>query len=471
MEQQYKPYIAGSFAETSQTLTIYNPHTGATVAHTWLCGAEEIEAAIRKGSEARKAMQSLPSWKKSEALRFIAERLKENRDAHALLLASESAKPLRYALAEIDRAIQTFLIASEECKRIGGEVLQLDWTPAGENREGIIKYFPIGLVAGISPFNFPLNLAVHKIAPAIATGCPIVLKPASSTPLSTLALAKIIHEAGLPEGAVSILPADRRSGNQLVEDDRIQLLSFTGSDTVGWKMKQASGKKKTVLELGGNAGVIITPSANTERLTDLCTYGAFAYSGQICIHAQRFFVHRNHYDHFVEQMTIAAGKLKTGAPEEAATELSSMIDEENARRVENWVNEALESGASLCCGGERQGAFYAPTILTQTSAAMKVNSEEVFGPVITIEPYDEFADAVTRLNETRFGLQAGVFTENIQEMNYAFEHIDAGGIILNHVPTLRFDHAPYGGVKDSGIGREGVKYAMHDMLETKILVK
>ncbi|MBC7862261.1 MAG: aldehyde dehydrogenase family protein [Bacteroidia bacterium] len=416
-------------------------------------------------------MCRLESHEKFEALKFISETLQKNKNDLGKILSIESAKPLMYAIAEIERAAQTFLIAAEESKRLPGGYMSLDWTENGKNKEGIIRYFPAGIVAGISPFNFPMNLAVHKIAPAIAAGCPIILKPASATPLSTLALARIIAKAGLPKGAVSILPMDRKTGNLLVTDDRIQLLSFTGSPEIGWELKKQSGKKKVVLELGGNAGVIVSQTVEAEKIIDMCLNGAFSYSGQICIHAQRFFVHADKYEQFISLMMTAAKKLKEGDPLKADTKISVMIDEENAKRVEEWVNEAIKQGAKLICGGKRKGNFYLPTILTGTKAGMKVYDEEVFGPVICIEKFRTFEEAVTKINDTRFGLQCGVFTDSVKELNYAFKHIETGGIIHNDVPTLRFDQMPYGGIKDSGLGREGVKYAIMDMMEAKVLVK
>lgn len=467
----FNPYIGGTFIEGGISHEIRNPYSNALVALASFADKDMTNEAIVKGVEAERRMRNLPAWKRAEVLHFIANELERNLKYHALLLSSESAKPMRYASAEITRAIQTFRIAAEESKRLYGELLRMDWTRSGEGREGIVRYFPIGLVAGISPFNFPLNLAVHKIAPAIASGCPIILKPSSITPLSTLALARIISQTDLPQGAVSILPTDRHLGNALVTDERIQLLSFTGSDTVGWKMKADVGKKKTVLELGGNAGVIIAQSVQLDSVIEACMLGAFSYSGQICIHAQRFFVHRTHYEACLDKMRNRALALCVGKPENQETEFSSMIDEPNAKRVKSWIDEAVSEGAELITGGEQQGTFVSPTILTNTNANMKVNAEEVFGPVITIEPYDDFEKAVEKINHTRFGLQAGVFTNDIREMDYAFSEIQAGGIILNQAPTLRFDHMPYGGLKDSGLGREGVRYAMQDMQEMKILIK
>jgi glyceraldehyde-3-phosphate dehydrogenase (NADP+) len=351
------------------------------------------------------------------------------------------------------------------------EYISLDWTPAGEHKEGFVKYFPIGIVAGIAPFNFPMNLAVHKIAPAIAAGCPIILKPASATPLSTLELARIIDETEWPKGAVSVLPMDRVAGNQLVTEKRFSLLSFTGSPEVGWEMKKNAGKKKVVLELGGNAGVIVARTAELDDALKKCLVGGFAYSGQICIHAQRLFVHSSLFSTFIQRFTEMVKALKNGAPEDNSTDVSVMIDEENAKRVESWVNEAVAAGAKVLCGGRRDKSFFYPTLITGTTGEMKVNAEEVFGPVVIVETFDHFTDAIAMMNNTRFGLQAGVFTNDASEIDAAFNGIQTGGVIINDVPTFRVDHMPYGGVKDSGLGREGVKYAIHDMLEARILVK
>jgi acyl-CoA reductase-like NAD-dependent aldehyde dehydrogenase len=467
----YPIYVGGKFTDTSTPLEVINPYTGLLLATTSLAGEAELNAAIEAAQAVRKEMQQLPAWKKFQALRQISDSILAKQDRLAQVLCRESGKPMRYARAEILRAAQTFLDAAEEAKRMPGEYMALDRTAAGQNREGWVKYFPVGIVAGIAPFNFPLNLAVHKIAPAIAAGCPIVLKPASSTPLSTLELAKIIDETELPKGAVSILPMNRTAGNQLVTDERFALLSFTGSPEVGWKMKAQAGKKKLVLELGGNAGVIVAPTADLRQAVSKCVNGGFAYSGQICIHAQRIFVQQEIFDAFAEAFVQRAQGLRKGEPEIDGVDVSVMIDEANTLRVESWVNEAVAAGAQLLCGGTREGAFYAPTVLTRTHTSMKVVCEEVFGPVVILEAYETFDDALRMINDSRFGLQAGVFTNDVREMDAAFAQIEAGGIILNDVPTFRVDHMPYGGVKDSGLGREGVAYAMRDMLEARILVK
>lgn len=464
-------FLAGRFVKTATEHKVFNPYDGSLVDTTFLTGTAELEEAIEAAREALGPMRELSSWKRYEVLMYIRNRLLELRDEFARTITAESGKPLRYALGEVDRSIQTFTVAAEEAKRLPGEYLSLDWTPAGEGKEGIVRYFPVGIVAGIAPFNFPLNLAVHKIAPAIAAGCPIILKPSSTTPLTTLRLAAIISETNLPAGAISILPMDRTTGNSLVTDPRIALLSFTGSPEVGWKMKAAAGKKKVLLELGGNAGVIVGKSADMELALEKCLSGAFSYSGQVCIHTQRIFVQQDIFYEFSYRFAAMVNQIRSGDPALADTAFSSMIDEANAIRVENWVNEALAGGARIVSGGRRQGSWYAPTVLTNTRDEMLVCSQEVFGPVVTLEPFDGFKEAVQRINNGRFGLQAGVFTNEIQEMDFAFANLEVGGVIINDVPTFRVDHMPYGGIKDSGLGREGVKYAIQEMMEPRILVK
>jgi len=470
--KHYKIYCGGEFITSPTEHVIKNKYSKKPFATTYLADRHLLDRAIKAAQKARPLCRELSSQQKYLALKFISEELEKNKKHLAEVLSIESAKPLVYAIGEIDRSIQTFLIAAEESKRLPKEYMSLDWTANGKGKEGIVDYFPVGIVAGISPFNFPLNLAVHKIAPAIASGCPILLKPASSTPLSTLELAKIISRTDLPKGAVSILPMDRKTGNLLVTDDRIHLLSFTGSPEIGWELKKQSGKKKVVLELGGNAGVIISKNTDLKKIIDTCVMGAFSYSGQICIHAQRFFVHETAFEEFVKLMKSETNKLLYGDPLKKETKISVMIDEENAERVERWVMEALRDGAKLICGGKRKGSFYEPTILTGTKSGMKVSDEEVFGPVICIEKYKgDIKEAVKKINDTKFGLQCGIFTDSVEELNYTFRNCDVGGVIHNNVPTLRFDQMPYGGVKESGLGREGVAYAIKDMLEAKILVK
>lgn len=467
----YSIYLAGEFVTTKNQLEVVNSFNNEIFAKTYLADKILVEKAILKAESTQDVMKNLPSYKKQNILLEISKALAKKERHFAEILAQEACKPIVHAISEVRRAAQVFKIAAEECKRLPKEYMSLDWTSAGENKEGLVKHFPIGLVAGISPFNFPLNLAVHKIAPAIAAGCPIILKPASSTPLTILELAKIIQNTDLPKGALSILPMDRATGNILVTDNRFKLLTFTGSPEVGWKMKSEAGKKRVVLELGGNAACIVTQSADLNLAVKKSIVGAFAYSGQVCIHAQRFFVHTAIFHEFLEKMSKKTTALKFGNPMDVSTDISSMIDEQNAIRVESWVREAENQEAKLIVGGVRQGTFYEPTILTNTKPQMKVNSKEIFGPVITIEPYSEFDEAIELVNGTEFGLQAGIFTNSISEMDEAYRNINVGGLIINDVPTFRVDHMPYGGIKDSGFDREGVKYAINHMMEPKLLVK
>jgi len=469
--KKYEIYVGGEFIKTNNLINVVNSFDNSIVAQTYLAGSTELETAIIKAEMIKDELKNLPSFKKYDILSKISNKIREKKQYLAEILTQEACKPLKYALGEIERSIQTFTIAAEESKRLPKEYISLDWTPAGENNEGIIKYFPVGLVAGIAPFNFPLNLAVHKIAPAIASGCPIILKPSRNTPLSVLELAKIIDETDLPKGAISILPMDRNSGNKLVTDKRFGLLTFTGSPDVGWKMKNEAGKKKVVLELGGNAGVIITETANIKTAVKKCITGAFAYSGQVCIHAQRLYVNDLVFDEFIKRFIYETKLLKFGNPLDIETDISSMIDESNAVRIENWVKEAVSEGALVLLGGKRTGTFYEPTILTNTNSKMKVSCLEAFGPIVTIEKYSKFENAIFEINNSDYGLQAGIFTDKLSEVNYAFNNLNVGGVIINDAPIFRVDNMPYGGIKNSGLGREGVKYSIFEMLEPKLLVK
>lgn len=468
----YPLFLNASWFTSQTKLDVFAPFDGGLLAQVSLAGPAEIESAIQGAVLAKKEMADWPAYQRSEFLRTVAQKLIQNKATHARILSLEAAKPLREAIHEIERAAETFLIASEEALRLTGEILPLDRTERGRGFQGYVQPFPIGPVLGIAPFNFPLNLAVHKLAPALASACPIILKPASSTPLSTLLLARIFDEiGGLPKGAVSVLPCTRETGELLLRDERIHLLSFTGSDSVGWAMKNRAGKKKVVLELGGNAAVLIAESSIWTEHIDALLAASFAYSGQICIHPQRFFVWEGHFNAFAQAMVNGAKGLRLGPPDSLQTQVSSMIDAANAERVDAWIDQALAAGAQVLLRGQRQGTLLPPCILTQVPKGAKVMEEEVFGPVIILEPYSNFQEALNRINQSRFGLQAAIYTENHEEMDLAYQNLDVGGLIVNAPPTLRFDHMPYGGVKDSGQGREGVRYAMNDMLEWKIMVK
>ncbi len=469
--KEYPIYIAGEFLKTDQLLKVQNPFNQEVIAETCLAGTTELEKAIVKGRAVKNEMRDLPAYKRFQILKQLSEAVGDHMEEMAMLLAQEAGKPLRFAKGEIARGQQVLLVAAEEAKRLPREYFSIDWTAAGENKEGLVKYFPIGLIAGIAPFNFPLNLALHKIAPAIASGNPIIIKPARNTPLSVLNFARMVDQTDLPKGAFSVLPMDREAGNQLVTDERIKMLSFTGSPQVGWKMKREAGKKKVALELGGNAGVIVSKDADLDLAVQKCTVGGYAYSGQVCIHVQRIFVQEQVFDNFIEKFKTATQKLKFGDVQDPETDISVMIDEDNAKRVEEWVEEAKSDGAEVLFGGNRKGGYYEPTIITNTKSTMKVCALEVFGPVVTVEKYRDFSEAIEQINNSRYGLQAGVFTNSINEMNHSFNEIEAGGIIINDVPTFRVDHMPYGGVKDSGFGREGLKYSIHEMMEPRLMVK
>jgi acyl-CoA reductase-like NAD-dependent aldehyde dehydrogenase len=469
--QTFEIYCAGKFVSTPDVLVVSNPFDGSRVAETCLAGETELYQAIDVAKSVSLEMSDLPSFTRYAILKQISEELLSLRSQFAELITCESGKPIHNSLAEVDRSIQTFTVAAEESKRLPAEYFSIDWTKAGEGKEGLVKYFPVGIVAGIAPFNFPLNLAVHKIAPAIAAGCPIILKPSSQTPLSTLLLAKIIEGTALPKGAVSILPMNRLTGNKLVTDERISLLSFTGSPEVGWKMKSQAGKKKVVLELGGNAGVIVSHGADLDTAVAKCVAGGFSYAGQVCIHTQRIYILEELFGAFAEKFVQKVKLLRSGNPLDPKTDIACMIDEGNAIRVENWISEAITCGAQLLTGGKREGSYMQPSVLTGTNEEMQVCSAEIFGPVVVIEPVNSFAEAIERINSGRFGLQAGVFTDSISEMNLAFNQLHVGGVIINDVPTFRVDHMPYGGIKDSGSGREGVKYAIMEMMEPRLLVK
>ena len=364
--KNYPIYVAGEFIQTKTSLEVSNPYDNISFAQTYLAGEDEFETAITAAQNAKETMANLPVHERYNILKTVAQKLEASKEELGLLLAQECGKPLKYAIAEIERAVETFLTSSEEAKRLPGEVMSVDWTPFNAGKKAIVQYFPVGIVAGIAPFNFPMNLVAHKVAPAIAAGCPIILKPASSTPLSALKMAEILDRTSLPKGALSVMPMDRTTGNKLVTDDRFNLLSFTGSPVVGWKMKQECGKKKTVLELGGNAGAIITADTDIEHAINRCLIGAFSNNGQSCIHTQRIFVHKDIFKTFTDQFVEKTDKLVLRSPQNPETDVASMIDEKNAIRVEAWVNEAVKGGAKLLIGGTRKGSVYTPTVLTNT---------------------------------------------------------------------------------------------------------
>jgi acyl-CoA reductase-like NAD-dependent aldehyde dehydrogenase len=473
MLTSFPVFLAGEWVETPAELPVTSPYDGRTVARTWLAGDTELERAADAAVAAAPVMRDLPAYKRAEILFAVSSRLAAERESIARTIAQEAGKPLRDARIETDRATMTFQVAGEEAKRLpgSGEVLPFDLAPHGVGRLAVTRRVPVGPVAAISPWNFPLNLAAHKLAPAIAAGNPIVLKPATKTPLSALTLARCLSDAGLPAGGLSVLPMPRPLGDRLVTDERFKLLTFTGSPPVGWSMKQRAGRKRVVLELGGNAGVIVDETADVSHAVQRVVAGGFTLAGQSCIAVQRVYVQRRIFDHFTSELLQRLHALKHGDPEDAETELGPMIERGELDRIDAWIAEAVQLGARVLTGGTRlTDVIYAPTVLTGVPPAAKVCAQEAFAPLVVVEPYDELEHALTALNDSAFGLQAGVFTTRIDRALRAFDVIEAGGVLVNDVPTYRIDHMPYGGVKDSGLGREGPRYTIEEMTELRLLV-
>jgi glyceraldehyde-3-phosphate dehydrogenase (NADP+) len=464
-------YLAGRWVESAELLVVDDPaHPERPAGATYNATPEQYEQAVAAAVAAFEKTRRLPAFERSAALRKISAGIAARRDEIGRLIALESGKPIRDALGEVDRAVLTFRFGAEEAERIGGEVIPLDLNPASRGRTGITRRFPIGPIAAISPFNFPLNLAAHKLAPAIASGNPIVLKPPSKDPLTMLTVAEIVAEAGLPEGAVSILPMTRELGDRMVSDERFKLLTFTGSPSVGWQMKARAGKKRVVLELGGNAGVIVDRTADIDWAVRRTLVGAFGYAGQVCISVQRMFVHEAIWDDFMGRFVEGARKLKVGDPLDPQTDVGPMVDSKAIARTRAWVDEATSMGGRIIAGGTADGSYFAPTVLVDTPLEARVCSNEAFAPLVVAFPFADFGDAIRSVNDSAYGLQAGVFTNDLAHAWSAFEELEVGGVIVNDVPTYRIDHMPYGGSKDSGQGREGVRYAIEDMTEIRIMV-
>ena len=466
----HKIFLAGQWVESPDVLVVSNPATGEEVGRTYLATPEQYDEAVRAAERAFEVTRKLPAYERGRLLRELSAKVAERRDELAELIVAEAGKPIRDARVEVDRASLVFRLGAEEAERMHGEVIPLDLMPSSKERVGITRRFPIGPIAGISPFNFPLNLAVHKLAPAIASGNPIVLKPASKDPLVMLRVAEMIEEVGAPEGMVSILPMTRDMGDRMVGDDRFKLLTFTGSPAVGWRMKTRAGKKKVVLELGGNAGLIVDKSANLEWAVKRAVTGAYAYSGQTCISVQRMFVHEDVWDAFMSRFVAVSATLKLGDPMDPSTDVGPMVDEANARRTQDWVDEAVSMGGTVLLGGRAQGTFFPPTVLTDVPFNARVCSSEAFAPLVVAFKFKTMDEAIRRVNDSDFGLQTGVFTSDIGDAWKAFNELEVGGVIINDIPSYRIDHMPYGGVKDSGQGREGLRWSIEDMTELRIMV-
>jgi acyl-CoA reductase-like NAD-dependent aldehyde dehydrogenase len=462
--------VDGKWMEDGEMLEVKAPYDGAVVGRIFQGNRQHAEAAIGAAVKAFGTTRRLPAFERQRVLRCVSEGIAKRKEEFARTLCQEAGKPIKAARTEVERAIFTFTVAAEESTRIYGEYLPLDWQEYTAGRWGIVRRFPLGPIAGITPFNFPLNLVAHKVAPAIAAGCPMVLKPAPQTPLCSLLLAEVVQQAGWPDGALNVLPLSNDDASVLVADDRLKMISFTGSTAVGWQIKKNSGKKKVILELGGNAGVIVHSDSDVEYAAERCVAGGFGYAGQTCISVQRILVEHSVYGKFTDALLSGVKELKTGDPLDETTDVGPLIRESDAVRATEWVQEAVRGGARLLCGGARHGSIMEPTVLTGTKHDMKVNCQEIFAPVVSVEPYNDFNAAVREINHSAYGLQAGIFTRDAKLMFQAYEELEVGGLVAGDVPSFRIDHMPYGGIKDSGLGREGLRYAIEEMTEPKLMV-
>jgi len=462
--------ISGDGVSSEETDEIRSPQSGELFARVPLATKGDVNDAISAGVEAEREMAELTRRERAEILRGVADELGRRREELAETITRETGKPIRFSLSELDRAVSTFTLSAEEARRLGGEVLPLDITRASEGYSGFWGRVPVGLVAAITPFNFPVNLTAHKLGPAIAAGNPIILKVPMQAPVSALRLVEICLAAGVPETALSAFHCQPEVAERMVRDERVRLLSFTGSDRVGWHLKSIAGKKRVALELGGNAACIVHEDVDLDSVAERCAVGAFASAGQVCIKVQRLLVHRPVYDAFRDAFLTAAEGLPMGDPMDPDTVVGPMIDREAAERVDGWIQEAVNAGASAPLRPERDGVWIPPTVLEGVTREMKVQAEEVFGPVATLTPYDDFDEAIALANDTRFGLQAGVFTRDVDRIRQAYRELRVGGVIVNDYPTFRVDNFPYGGVRDSGMGREGVRFSIEEMTEIRTLV-
>ncbi len=470
LRETYPCYIANQPVSPNTDLAVTNKFTGEVATRVALADENAIDQAIAAAHAARPLMRRLASHARAAILHHVVRRMTERQEELAQALCIEAGKPIRDARGEVTRGIETFTLAAEEAVRLYGEYLPLDISRRADGYEGIWKRVPIGVCSFISPFNFPINLAAHKIAPAIAAGCPFVLKPASKTPVGALLIGEILAESDLPKGAFSILPCRREAADLFTTDPRCALLSFTGSSDVGWALKARAGKKRVVLELGGNAACIVDRDADQGRAVDRMMVGAFYQSGQSCIGVQRILIHEEIYEPFKAKLLTATRALKSGDPRNEDTFIGPLIEEKEAERIEQWVAEAVAGGANILCGGGRDGAFHEATLLVNVARNAKISRDEVFGPVATLEPFARFEEACEVVNDSVFGLQAGVFTNNLDHAFYAFNELEVGGVVINDVPSFRVDSMPYGGVKDSGLGREGIRFSIQDMTELRLMV-
>jgi acyl-CoA reductase-like NAD-dependent aldehyde dehydrogenase len=470
LAESYPYYLAGKPEAPNHDLIVTDKYTGEPATRVALADPTAIDAAIAAAVEATVPMRQMPAYERQAVLNHCVARFTERAEELALALCIEAGKPIGDSRGEVTRLIDTFRIAAEESVRMTGEVLPMDISPRARGYTGMWKRVPVGPCSFIAPFNFPLNLVAHKVAPALAVGCPFVLKPASMTPIGALIIGEILAETDLPAGAFSVLPCRRDGANLFTEDERLRLLSFTGSPQVGWALKAKAGKKKVVLELGGNAAVIVDQDADLADAAARIIMGAFYQSGQSCISVQRILAHESIYEPLRERLVTAAKDLVAGNPLDEKTFVGPIISSKEADRIQGWVSSAVKAGGTLLCGGGRQGNTLEATLLEDVAADQPVVAKEVFGPVAVLSRFSDFGDALRTVNDSDFGLQAGIFTRDIYRAHRAWEELEVGGIVIGDVPSWRVDHMPYGGVKDSGLGREGIRFAMEDMTEIRLMV-
>jgi acyl-CoA reductase-like NAD-dependent aldehyde dehydrogenase len=471
MNQETKGiFINGKSELKERTYALRSPFTGEVIANISMADQEDVKRAISGAQTAFETMKEMPAYKRSEILFKVVDILRERKEELARVVATEAGKPIRTSRGEIERTIATYQFAAEEAKRIYGETIPMDAAPGGENRVGFTWREPLGVVVAISPFNFPFNLVAHKLGPAFAVGNTVVLKPAEQTPLSAYLIAEIFQQAGLPDGALQVVTGSGRElSDALITDERVKKITFTGSAEVGKLIKQKAGLRKVTLELGSNSGLIVEPDVPLDKIVPRCVEGAFAFAGQVCISLQRLYVHESIYQEFCERFIERAKQLKLGDPLEETTDISAMINSREVDRIESWVAEAVEQGAKIGLGGTREGSIFTPTVLTDVTRDMAVSCQETFAPVVSIVKYSSLDEAIGMVNDSVYGLNVGIFTQNINNAFYASKKLESGGIIVNDIPTFRIDNMPYGGVKESGYGREGIKYAVEEMTELKFV--
>ena len=470
LKSSYPFYLASEAVHANTDLSVHNKYTNEVATKVAIASAADIDKAIAAADGAKAAMKAMPAYQRQAILQHCITRFKERFEELAYALCIEAGKPIKDSRGEVTRLIDTFQIAAEEATRIYGEVMPMDISARAADYQGMWKRVPIGPCSFISPFNFPLNLAAHKIAPAIAAGCPFVLKPASLTPVSALIVGEILAETDLPKGAFSILPCHRDGADLFTTDERLKLLSFTGSPDVGWALKAKAGKKPVVLELGGNAACIVDEGTDLDDAVKRIVFGAYYQSGQSCISVQRIIVHESLYDDVKQRLTKAVNALVSGDPLDENTFIGPMITEKEALRLHTWIEDAIAGGATVLAGGKRDGAMLDATLMENVDPSMSVSCQEVFGPVAIMSSFSDFDAALEEVNNSAFGLQAGVFTKDIYKAYKAWDVLEVGGVVIGDVPSWRVDHMPYGGVKDSGLGREGVRFAIEDMTEMKLMV-